>query len=123
MERLWLREVRRAAWRASAPFGSAGRFGLRRGRGRNDGRLPSGLCSLMAPKKKAVWAAVWAVAGYVAIWTGLFVGHLWSRDLAEFGTTTGVRDTMTPIRAVLFSWSWLANQTPIRILGLTWSYM
>jgi hypothetical protein len=26
---------------------------------------------------QAVWAAVWAVAGYVAIWTGLFIGHLW----------------------------------------------
>jgi hypothetical protein len=25
----------------------------------------------------AVWAAVWAVAGYVAIWSGLFVYHLW----------------------------------------------
>jgi hypothetical protein len=26
---------------------------------------------------KAVWAAVWAVAGYLVIWTGLFMGHLW----------------------------------------------
>jgi hypothetical protein len=26
---------------------------------------------------QAVWAALWAVAGYVVIWTGLFVGHLW----------------------------------------------
>ena len=26
---------------------------------------------------QAVWAAVWAVAGYVAIWTGLVVFNLW----------------------------------------------
>jgi len=26
---------------------------------------------------QAVWAAVWTVAGYVAIWTGLFIFHLW----------------------------------------------
>jgi hypothetical protein len=26
---------------------------------------------------QAVWAAVLAVAGYVAIWTGLFIGYLW----------------------------------------------
>jgi len=26
---------------------------------------------------QAVWAAVWAVAGYVAIWTGLFIYYLW----------------------------------------------
>jgi hypothetical protein len=26
---------------------------------------------------QAVWAAVWTVAGFVAIWTGLFIYHLW----------------------------------------------
>jgi hypothetical protein len=26
---------------------------------------------------QAVWAALWALAGYVTIWTGLFVYHLW----------------------------------------------
>src|SRR5215203_2620865 len=26
---------------------------------------------------QAVWAALWAVAAYIAIWTGLFVYHLW----------------------------------------------
>jgi hypothetical protein len=26
---------------------------------------------------QAVWAALWAVAGYVAIWAGLFIGYLW----------------------------------------------
>ena len=26
---------------------------------------------------QAVWAAVWTVAGYGAIWTGLFIYHLW----------------------------------------------
>jgi hypothetical protein len=25
---------------------------------------------------QAIWAALWAVAGYVAIWTGLFIDHL-----------------------------------------------
>jgi hypothetical protein len=26
---------------------------------------------------QAVWAVLWAVAGYLVIWTGLFIGHLW----------------------------------------------
>jgi hypothetical protein len=26
---------------------------------------------------QALWAAAWAVAGFVAIWTGLFIYHLW----------------------------------------------
>jgi hypothetical protein len=30
------------------------------------------------PVAKAVWAALWASAGYLVSCTGLFVGHLWS---------------------------------------------
>jgi hypothetical protein len=26
---------------------------------------------------QAVWAALWAVAGYMVTWTGLFIYHLW----------------------------------------------
>jgi hypothetical protein len=32
----------------------------------------------------AVWAAVWAVAGYVAIWSGFFIGHLLSYRSSGF---------------------------------------
>ena len=35
---------------------------------------------------------------------------------------TGLRDTMTPIPAVLFSWSLVAGQAAARIPELTWSY-
>ena len=43
-------------------------------------------------------------------------------DRADFATTTGLRDTMTPIRAVLFSSSSFAGQVPARIPELSWSY-
>ncbi len=33
---------------------------------------------------QAVWAAVSAVAAYLAIWTGLFVGHLWRYRASGF---------------------------------------
>jgi hypothetical protein len=33
---------------------------------------------------KTVWAALWAVAGYLVIWTGLFIGHLWSYRSSGF---------------------------------------
>lgn len=33
---------------------------------------------------QAVWAALWAVAGYIVIWTGLFLGHLWSYRSSGF---------------------------------------
>ena len=52
---------------------------------------------------KAVWAALWAVAGYVAIWTGLFIGHLWRYRSSGFRDHDWLADTMTPIPAVLFS--------------------
>jgi hypothetical protein len=53
----------------------AGRFGLRRRRGRYDGRLPSPL-QLDAAVAQALWAALFAVAAYLAIWSGLFIYHL-----------------------------------------------
>jgi hypothetical protein len=76
MERLWLREVRRAARRASAPFArqivwvcGAAAVGTMVA-----SALPLQLDGVLA---QAVWAALWAVAGYVAIWTGLFIYHVW----------------------------------------------
>jgi hypothetical protein len=76
MERLWIREVRRAARRASAPFARQIIWGC--------GAAAAGtMVAFILPLQldshvaQAVWAALWAVAGYVVIWTGLFVGHLW----------------------------------------------
>jgi hypothetical protein len=76
MERLWIREVRRAARRASAPFARQVALGC--------GAAAVGtMAASLLPLKldgalvQPVWAAVWAVVGYVAIWTGLFIYHLW----------------------------------------------
>ena len=75
MERLWTREVRRAARRASAPFARqvilcCGAAAV--------GTMVASFLPLQwdGAVAQAVWAALWAVAGYVAIWTGLFVYHL-----------------------------------------------
>ena len=102
MERLWIREVRRAARRASAPFARQVALGCGAAA---VGTIVASLLPLQldGAVAQAVWAAVWAVAGYVAIWTGLFMVTCGGIDLADFGTRTGLRDTMTPIRAVLFS--------------------
>jgi hypothetical protein len=76
MERLWIREVRRAARRASAPFAQQIVWGC--------GAAAVGtIVAFVLPLHldgtvaQAVWAAVWAVAGFVAIWTGLFIYHVW----------------------------------------------
>jgi hypothetical protein len=76
MERLWIREVRRAARRASAPF--ARQIALGCGAAAV-GTIVASLLPLQVDGAavQAVWAAVWAVAGYVAIWIGLFIGYLW----------------------------------------------
>ena len=76
MERLWIREVRRAARRASAPFARQIALGC--------GAAAVGtVMAFVLPLQwggavaQVVWAAVWAVAGFVAVWTALFIGHLW----------------------------------------------
>ena len=76
MERLWIREVRRAARRASAPFARQIALGCA-------AAAAGTMAASLLPTRwdgavaQAVGAAAWAVAGYVAIWTGLFIGHLW----------------------------------------------
>jgi hypothetical protein len=76
MERLWIREVRRAARRASAPFARQVALGCA-------AAAVGTMAASLLPTRwdgsvaQAVWAAVWAVAGYVVIWTGLFIYHLW----------------------------------------------
>jgi hypothetical protein len=76
MERLWIREVRRAARRASAPFARQVALGCA-------AAAVGTIAASLLPTRwdgyvgQAVWAVVWAVAGYVAIWTGLFIYHLW----------------------------------------------
>ena len=76
MERLWIREVRRAARRASAPFARQVALGCGAAA---VGTIVASLLPLQSDGTvaPALWAAVWAVAGYVAIWTGLFIYHLW----------------------------------------------
>jgi hypothetical protein len=76
MERLWIREVRRAARRASAPFARQVALGCAAAA---VGTLVASLLPLQSDGAavQAVWAALWAVAGFVAIWTGLFIYHLW----------------------------------------------
>jgi hypothetical protein len=83
MERLWIREARRAARRASAPFArqlalgcAAAAVGTMAG-----SLLPVQLDGAFA---QAAWAALWVVAGFVAIWTGLFVYHLWRYRSSRF---------------------------------------
>ena len=76
MERLWIREVRRAARRASGPF--AQQIALGCGAAAVGTMVASVLpLEWAGAAAQAIWAALWAVAGYVAIWTGLVVGHLW----------------------------------------------
>jgi len=77
MDRLWIREVRRGARRASAPFARQVALGC--------GAAAAGTivaASLLPPPwdgavAGAVWAALWTVAGYVVIWIALFMYHLW----------------------------------------------
>jgi hypothetical protein len=76
MERLWIREVRRAARRASAPFAQQIALGC--------GAAAVGtIVAFVLPLRlggavtQAIWAALWAVAGFVAIWAGLFIYHVW----------------------------------------------
>jgi hypothetical protein len=76
MARLWIREARRAARRASAPFARQIALGCA-------AAAVGTIAASLLPTRwgdsvaQAGWAAVWAVAGYLAIWTGLFIYHLW----------------------------------------------
>jgi hypothetical protein len=83
MERLWIREVRRAARRATAPF--ARQVHLACGAAA-EGTMVASLLPVLwdGPVANAVWAALWAVGGYLVIWTGLFIGHLWSYRSSGF---------------------------------------
>ena len=68
--------VRRAARRASAPFARQIVWGCGAAA---VGTMVASLLPLQldGAVAQAVWAALWAVAGYVAIWTGPFLYHLW----------------------------------------------
>jgi hypothetical protein len=83
MERLWIREVRRAARRASTPFARQVALGC------GAAAVGTMVASLLPSQwdgavAQAVWAALWAVAGYVAIWTVLLIYHLWRYRSSEF---------------------------------------
>jgi hypothetical protein len=66
MERLWIREVRRAARRARTPFARQMVWGCGAAA---VGTMVASLLPLQldGAVAKAVWAALWAVAAYVAI--------------------------------------------------------
>ena len=70
MERLWIRELRRAARRASAPFAQQIALGCGAAA---VGTIVASLLPLQldGAVAQAVWAALWAVAAYITIWTGL----------------------------------------------------
>jgi hypothetical protein len=76
MKRLWIREVRRAARRASAPFVRQVALGCGAAA---VGTMAASVLPLRSAgvAAQAVWAAVLAAAGYVAIWTGFVIYHLW----------------------------------------------
>jgi hypothetical protein len=83
MERLWIREVRRAARRASAPFTRQVALGC------GAAAVGTMVASVLPPRwdgaaAQAGWAALWAVAGYIAIWTGLFIYHMWTYRYSGF---------------------------------------
>ena len=80
MERLWIREVRRAARHASAPFARQLAWGCGAAA---IGTIAASVLPLHiggsvtgGSVAQALWAALWAVAAYLAIWTGLFIYHL-----------------------------------------------
>jgi hypothetical protein len=83
MERLWIREVRRAARRASAPFARQVALGCAAAA---VGTMVASLLPLPLDgvAAHAAWAALWAVAGYVAIWTGLFIYYAWRYRASGF---------------------------------------
>jgi hypothetical protein len=83
MERLWIREVRRAARRANAPFARQVALGCGAAA---VGTMAASLLPLQwgGSAAEAAWAAVCALAGYVAIWTGLFIGYLWGYRSSGF---------------------------------------
>jgi hypothetical protein len=83
MQRLWIREVRRAARRASAPFARQVALGCGAAA---VGTMAASLLHLQSDRAlvQALWAALWTVAGYVAIWTGLFIYHLWRYRASGF---------------------------------------
>jgi hypothetical protein len=83
MERLWIREIRRAARRASAPFTRQIALGC------GAAAVGTMVASLLPMQwdgavVQAVWAAVWAVTVYIAIWTGLLIYHLWGYRSSGF---------------------------------------
>jgi hypothetical protein len=75
MQRLWIREVRRAARRATAPFARQVALGCAAAA---VGTMAASLLPLPVDSiaAQAAWAALWAAAGYVVLWTVLFIYHL-----------------------------------------------
>jgi hypothetical protein len=103
MERLWIREIRRAARCASAPFAQQVALGCAAAA---VGAAVSSVLPLRwdGMAAQAVWAAVWAVAGYVVIWVGFFICHLWRYRFSGFRDDVWLarHDDSDPDGAVFF---------------------
>jgi hypothetical protein len=121
MERLWIREVRRAARCASAPFARQVALGCGAAA---VGTMVASVLPLQwdGAVAQAVWAALWAVAGYLAIWTGLLIYHLWRYRLSGFrdGDWLARHDDSDPGGALFLELSRRSSGSPN--LGVTWSY-
>ena len=120
MERLWIREVRRAARRASAPFAQQVALGC------GAAAVGTILASLLPVQSdgavaQAVWAALWAVAGYAGIWIGLFSYHLLRYRSSGFRDHEWLarHDDSDPEGAL--SWSLFADRPAARISEITWN--
>jgi hypothetical protein len=84
IEQLWLGELRRAARRATGPVPQ--QIGLGCGAAAAATILTSALpLHSSGAAAQATWAAGWAAAGYVTIWTALLIGHLWRYRSSGFG--------------------------------------
>jgi hypothetical protein len=121
MKRLWIREVRRAARRASAPFARQVALGC--------GAAAAGtmVASLLPPPwdgavARAVWAALWTVAGYVVIWIAFFMYYLWRYRSSGFRDDDWLARHDDSDAGGAISSSSFAGQAAIRLLELTWSY-
>jgi hypothetical protein len=121
MERLWIREARRAARRATAPFAwqialSCGAAAVGTMAATLLPRLSSGAVDKLCGPLCGQWLAMLpSGAGSSFITCG-------GIELANFTTTIGLRDTMTPILAVLCYSSLVAGQAVGLIPQLIWSY-
>jgi hypothetical protein len=121
MQWLWIREVRRAARRATAPFARQVALGCGAAA---VGTIAASLLPLQldGSAAQAGWAALWAVAGYLVIWTGLFIYHSLRYRSSGFRDNDWLarHDDSDPGGALFLELG--RSQAPVRTPELTCSY-